>query len=874
MKMNDKEFFNVAFRVLTGHEEAFPWQKRLYFDNFRKGVIPSFGDLPTSFGKTSIIPIWLISFARIKAENLNVYLPRRLFYEVNRRTVVDQATKEVEKIRDSLNREDWTGIEKEIIDYIRNALFGCSVINREKQPFGLSTLRGEHADNQEWKFDITRPSITIGTIDKIGSNLLFSGYGDSTRLRPVHAALVGQDSLLVYDEAHLDPAFEKALREIETVQKTDGSPYPMRVMSLSATLRDLNNKDVFQADQDDFSNAILGKRFHAEKWMKISVVKNICKAMAKDALVQKNSVKKVLIYVHPVKSATSIYKSIEKKVGSDRVRLLMGPIRGFERDNLVKNDPVYKQFLCEAKTTETVYLIATAAGEVGLDIDADYMICDLVTLERMMQRFGRTNRFGNTIAYINVYVSDKIKKSPQDKTKDILDGKKLIRVMNLLKTLPTKNGFYDASIRALGTITGNTDAYESLPLMSSLDPLLLDSFTFTSIQEKHFGRGKIANFLHGYEANIPQTNIVWRDSVTALTKIQNPETLSKLFESIPFRTKEQIHDNSKRVRFGFLLPLAKACASDTKVIVMDTDGLTTVCKLWDVFKMPLEEYTVFLPTDAGGLSPLGTLDASNEDTVKDVSVESDGKVFRKTLKFSREVWKSDDLSAPTTGDLTKKIASSTKADEIWRGVLEEKDDTPTKILVYFKERSVGYRPPSKEQTLDEHQAEVRTAVERITQKLRLNGNTQSSLLVAAEHHDDGKGRAVWQKAVGNTNGIPLAKTTHAFDTNALNGYRHEFGSFTDLRNAESVSKHPERDLILHAVCTHHGHARPHFENTDDPNHPEFLQDENSEQLLLETMLRFERLQRRFGRWGLAWLESILRLADWLASAGEIKNVET
>ena len=78
-------------------------------------------------------------------------------------------------------------------------------------PLAVSTLRGELADNEQWKDDPRCPAIVVGTIDMIGSKLLFSGYGDSQYFRPLHAGLMGCDTLFIHDEAHLTPAFSRLL---------------------------------------------------------------------------------------------------------------------------------------------------------------------------------------------------------------------------------------------------------------------------------------------------------------------------------------------------------------------------------------------------------------------------------------------------------------------------------------------------------------------------------------------------------------------------------------------------------------------------------------------------------------------------------------
>ncbi|MEI6251713.1 MAG: hypothetical protein WCP30_02805, partial [Mycobacteriaceae bacterium] len=50
----------------------------------------------------------------------------------------------------------------------------------------------------------------------------------------------------------------------------------------------------------------------------------------------------------------------------------------------------------------TVYLVCTSAGEVGINISADHLVCDLATFDSMAQRFGRVNRFGDGDARVDV----------------------------------------------------------------------------------------------------------------------------------------------------------------------------------------------------------------------------------------------------------------------------------------------------------------------------------------------------------------------------------------------------------------------------------------------------------------------------------------
>ncbi|MCI0551202.1 MAG: DEAD/DEAH box helicase family protein, partial [Anaerolineae bacterium] len=173
--------FDNKFQHLTNFKPL-NWQRRLYAEHFMLGTLPAAVDIPTGLGKTSVMAIWYLALKE------GARLPRRLIYVVDRRAVVDQASTVAQEIK---TRSGDAGLR-------------------------ISTLRGQQVDNRVWLEDPAAIAIIVGTVDMIGSRLLFSGYGVSRKMRPYHAGLLGADTLVVLDESHLVPPFERLLEAIET----------------------------------------------------------------------------------------------------------------------------------------------------------------------------------------------------------------------------------------------------------------------------------------------------------------------------------------------------------------------------------------------------------------------------------------------------------------------------------------------------------------------------------------------------------------------------------------------------------------------------------------------------------------------------------
>src|SRR5205823_5528781 len=135
-------------------------------------------------------------------------------------------------------------------------------------PLHVAVLRGGIYREPAWYYAPNQPLICLSTVDQVGSRLLFRGYGVSDAMRPVHAGLIGRDSLIFVDEAHLSAPFVDTVGSIRRYQNSDWAEQPIRqpfvVVEMSATQRCGKSKP-FRLLPEDYKDPVLEPRLSASK---------------------------------------------------------------------------------------------------------------------------------------------------------------------------------------------------------------------------------------------------------------------------------------------------------------------------------------------------------------------------------------------------------------------------------------------------------------------------------------------------------------------------------------------------------------------------------------------------------------------------------
>lgn len=993
-------------------QTPFPWQLDL-LQRFRQGRAVSSLDIPTGLGKTAVMAVWLVARA------LGASLPRRLVYVVDRRAVVDQATAVAESLC------AWVAKERGV----------AAALGLDNRPLPISTLRGQHVDNRAWLEDPSSPAIVVGTVDMVGSRLLFSGYGVSSKMRPCHAGLLGADTLVILDEAHLAPAFEDLLRQVERGADSFGPKDaslralipPFRLLALSATGRHTDTTTLTLSG-DDRSNPIVRRRLNAKKALRIVDLANatggtgtpddgrsaddagaattndtgpkLADVLANQAwqlMAQASNPARCLVFCNARKDATAVaaaLRSLAKSTGAGEptIELFVGARRVKERAMastwLVEHGFVEREDGTRAEPQSPTFLVATSAGEVGVDMDADHLVCDLVAWERMIQRLGRVNRRGDGDATVVVVVDNAPapsdgatkaleKRAASNAAKGRLDDlkKKLNALQEVRVPLPKGQkksaddkaaeekrkqaakelkksisacrkrieAFKDADAKVLArheaalaqhralrallaavgekgslspdallTLRDRQDLADALRDATTVEPLrpeltrpLVDAWSMTSLDE-HPGRPEIDPWLRGFRPNDPpQTTVVWRRHLPmGADGSLDAKAAKHFFQAAPPHTSEQLETETHLVLewlIGRAAAISEAGAEQTPLaaqqvvaIVLghrgEPKGWRTLSQIAAAKRRDKSERseskkarehaakeleqlligaTLVIDARLGGLTN-GLLDGKADVTAE---ASDDGS----TTWLARP----DVAGVPVTGFRIRVLGATEEDAAAWRTapgagwvrrrlfVTRVMDGEPSAALAIDgwagdaaneEERAEADRP----QQLDEHQSWAEDCARQIARRLGIGTERANLLALAARLHDEGKRAARWQRAFkAPIDGRPYAKTKGPIDFDLLDGYRHELGSlhYVEAHNDFKVLAPDDQDFVLHLVAAHHGFARPVIGTRGCDDAPPSIVEERARAVAL----RFARLSRRWGPWGLAWWEALLRSADQTAS---------
>ncbi|MCY4515412.1 MAG: type I-U CRISPR-associated helicase/endonuclease Cas3, partial [Candidatus Tectomicrobia bacterium] len=786
------------------------------------------------------------------------------------------------------------------------------------------------------------PAIIVGTVDMIGSRLLFSGYGVSRRMRPYHAGLLSADTLVVLDEAHLVPQFEKLLEAIADGAETFGPKTqqdreivpPFRLLSLSATGRNdgAGRQEVFCLLPEHRKDEAVRNRLEACKRLTIQVLDDSAKLVPK--LVERawslgnDPPARVLVYCDRREDAVKVKGEIDKRLKKEKnepvSELLVGGRRVREREKLSAWLEEHGFFGgTKGAPKQPTFLVATSAGEVGVDLDADHMLCDLVEWERMVQRLGRVNRRGKGVAQVEVIAAP----HAGDAGAKIEEWKKRLSCLRIpldaLRPVDMKDVEPDDQLHLSYTMGGassvvaakeqslQTSDYEQprdaspaailalrerevqdhglqdaiaaattpVPLRPALTRPLVDAWSLTSLAE-HTGRPEdIQPWLRGWEEDQqPQTAVIWRRYLPARKDVPKAtkKEIEAFFEAAPPHASEKLETETYRVVEWLTGRAAKAVGNQSEgslgwddlvayVLSQARDWRDTLrgSDLTKSAKNDLQEKlaNAVLVIDArfGGLKD-GMLDktvGSAPRVIDDDQEWMQPQDDRPVIHFRVRCIAGEE-SLESHGDWRERyrftVAQSSEGEaqhfllvEKWRHDAEAEDD-----------RSVGHL-----QELAEHHAWTESKARALADAIGLPGAYADMLAAAARLHDEGKRHRRWQQAAKiPPDGKCYAKTDRPMNTRVLDGYRHEFGSLPYAEKDEGFRALPVhlQELALHLIAAHHGWARPVISIRGGNEPPSFL-----EKRARDVALRFARLQKRWGPWGLAWWEALLRAADQQAS---------
>ena len=367
------------------------WQLALTSDLWPEVLIA-----PTGSGKTVAVTLGWVAHRLRNPERT----PRRLVWCLPMRALVEQTADAV---------KGWFEELAEVSE------------GRLPRPQDVHVLMGGVGTN-DWLEAPERPAVLVGTQDMLLSRALMRGYASSRALWPMEFALLHEESQWVFDEVQLMGAGRatsaqlEAFRQFEAERaRRDGcaTGTPSRSLWISATLDPswLATVDhpaplataVVRVDPSAAPDSRLGRLARAGKRLDQSPVapkspkkSDVAVYIARlaDAILDAHrSGTMTLVIVNRVDRAQDLREALEKRFfrrpeAAPTLALVHARFRPADREREMK-----KVLATDDPNGPGRIVVATQAVEAGVDVSAATLFTELAPWSSLVQRFGRANRY-------------------------------------------------------------------------------------------------------------------------------------------------------------------------------------------------------------------------------------------------------------------------------------------------------------------------------------------------------------------------------------------------------------------------------------------------------------------------------------------------
>lgn len=370
--------FDDLVLTATGHS-PYPYQRRVAEEN-----LPELLSAPTGSGKTvtAVLP-WLYRRRFHPDERVRAETPRWLVIVLPMRVLVEQTVDSVRTWLDAL------GLAEPSPSHVGDSAGGGIPVH---------VLMGGEPRRSSWRLQPHLDRVFVGTLDMVLSRQLNRGYGESRFMWPVDFGLFNAGCQFVFDEVQLMGPGLATSRQLHGLRSALGTADPCRSMWMSATvdpaqLRTIDADRVPEPLEISDADRTGGLRRRLEATRRIERLHVDEPRFASDIadhLLERHRHGGLTLAIHnTVDRARAVFASVRKRSPDAEVVLLHSRFRPPERRAHVARalapiDPEGPGRI----------LISTQVVEAGVDISASVLITEAAPWPSMIQRAGRCNRDG------------------------------------------------------------------------------------------------------------------------------------------------------------------------------------------------------------------------------------------------------------------------------------------------------------------------------------------------------------------------------------------------------------------------------------------------------------------------------------------------